>query len=182
MTETAFPTLPFRVAAISGRTTTHVKLRPSAPERALIAKSLGLIDLPALEFDGDIRPLGKRDLILTGRLTARAVQACVVTLEPVPCTIDEAITRKFIEDWQEPEADEVEIPEDDTTEPLPEVIDAVSVVVEALSLALPLYPRAPGAALGEAVFAEPGAAPMRDEDLRPFAALSKLMKPEGDKG
>lgn len=178
--DATLPTLPFRVASISGRTTTHVKFRPSGPERAAIAASMGLIDLPALAFDGEIRPLGKRDLILTGRLTARAVQACVVSLDPVPCTLDEAVTRKFIEDWQEPDADEVEIPEDDTTEPLPEVIDAVLVVIEALALALPLYPRAAGAELGEAVFAEPGAAPLREADLKPFAALAKMMKPASD--
>ena len=178
MTDMTLPSLPFRVASISGRNATHVKFHPSAPERRAIAASLGLIDLPALTFDGDIRPLGKRDLILTGRLTARAVQACVVTLEPVPCVLDEEVTRKFLEDWQEPDAEEAEIPEDDTAEALPEVIDAVLVVVEALSLALPLYPRASGAALGEAVFAEPGAAPLRDDDLRPFAGLAKLIKPE----
>lgn len=182
MTDLTLPTLPFRVASISGRTTTHVKFRPSAPERAAIAATMGLIDLPALAFDGEIRPLGKRDLILTGRLTAQAVQACVVTLEPVPARVDEPVTRKFIEDWQEPEADEVEIPEDDSTEPLPEVIDAVSVVIEALALALPLYPRAPGAALGEAVYAEPGAAPLREADLKPFAALAGMMKPKADQG
>lgn len=182
MTETDLPKLPFRVASISGRTTTHVKFRPSAPERAAIAAELELIELPALEFDGEIRPLGKRDLILTGRLKASAVQACVVSLAPVPAEVSEEITRKYLADWQDPTGDEVEIPEDETAEALPEVIDAAEVVIEALSLALPLYPRAPGVELGEAVFAEPGAAPLRDADLRPFAGLAGLLKPEaGDK-
>lgn len=179
--EPALPSLPFKVAAISGRTATHVKFRPSGPERAAIAAHLGLIDLPALEFDGDIRPLGKRDLTLTGRLVAKVVQACVVTLAPVAATLTEEVARKYLSDWVEPEGDEVEIPEDDS-EPLPEVIDAASVVIEALALALPPYPRAPGAELGEAVFAEPGAAPLRDADLRPFAALGRLIKPEEPKG
>lgn len=173
----ALPELPFKVAAISGRQSTHVKFRPSAPDRAAIAAELGLLELPAFEFEGEIRPLGKRDLILTARLKAQVVQPCVVTLGPVPATLDEAVTRKFLSDWQEPEADEVEIPEDDTTEPLGEVIDAAAVAIEALALALPLYPRAPGAALGEAVFAAPGAEPLRDADLRPFAGLAGLIKP-----
>lgn len=176
-TPSDLPSLPFRVAAISGRTSTHVKFRPSAPERKAMAQALQLLDLPALSFDGEIRPLGKRDLVLVGKLTARAVQACVVSLAPVPCEVSEELRRKYLADWQEPEGDEVEIPEDDG-EPLPEVIDAAAVVMEALALALPLYPRAPGAALGAAVFAEPGAAPLRDEDLRPFAGLANLLTPK----
>ncbi len=42
------------------------------------------------------------------------------------------------------------MPEDETQEPLPEIIDIGAVATEALELALPLYPRAPGVALGEA--------------------------------
>ena len=66
------------------------------------------------------------------------------------------------------------MPEDDTRDPLPEVIDVATVALEALALALPLYPRAPGAELGEAVYTAPGATPLRDEDLRPFAGLAAL--------
>ena len=45
----------------------------------------------------------------------------------------------------------------------------------ALALALPLYPRAAGVELGEAVFTEPGLAPLREGDLKPFAALAGLV-------
>jgi uncharacterized metal-binding protein YceD (DUF177 family) len=54
------------------------------------------------------------------------------------------------------------------------VIDVSAVMAEALALHLPLYPRAGGADLGEAVFTEPGLAPMRDEDAKPFAGLAGL--------
>ena len=95
-----------------------------------------------------------------------------------------AATRRYLADMKVPEGDEVEMPEDDTSEPLPEVIDIGAVAVEALALALPLYPRAPGAALEEAVFAEAGVAPLKDEDLRPFAGLAGLAAKLGntDKG
>ena len=80
------------------------------------------------------------------------------------------------------------MPEDDSEEPLPEVIDAGAVMIEALVLALPDYPRSSGAALGEAVHAPPGVAPLRDADLRPFAGLAGLAQklagngdgPDGD--
>ena len=47
---------------------------------------------------------------------------------------------------------------------------------EALSLALPLYPRAPGAELGAQVFAPPGAEPLTDDVIKPFAGLAGLAR------
>ena len=44
-----------------------------------------------------------------------------------------------------------------------------------LALALPLYPRAAGVALGDVMASPQGAAPLRDADLKPFAGLGKLM-------
>ena len=176
------PSLPFKVAAIAGRNATHVKFAPTAAARAAIAADLGLLSLPQLLFDGEIRPAGKRDLILTGRLTALAIQPCSVTLEPVKTRVDEAVTRKYLADYVVADGEEVEIPEDDTQEPMGEVIDAAAVAMEALALALPLYPRAPGVELGEVGVAPEGAEPLRDADLKPFAGLAALMgkvtKPE----
>ena len=165
---------PLRSATLSARKPTRFHLRPDLEQRRGIAEALGLLDLPALAFKGELRPVGQRDFLLKAELVARAVQPCSVTLAPVATTIDDTVRRTFVRDFVIPDADEVEIPEDDSTEPLPEVIDVADVAREALALALPLYPRAPGASLGEAVFAEPGTAPLRDEDLRPFAGLAAL--------
>ena len=173
------PSLPFKVTAIAGRTSTHVRFHPSAPERQAIADALGLISLPLMTFDGDIRPAGKRDMVLDGKLTATVVQPCSISLEPVTTKITEPVRRHFIADYKLPEADELEMPEDDSTEALGEVIDAAAVAIEALALALPLYPRASGVELGEAVFTEPGREPLREGDLKPFAALAGLvLKPK----
>lgn len=175
------PSLAFRVASLPARKPRHFDFAPDAAGRAAVAQALGLIDLPALRLTGQIAPSGRRDFALTARLLADAVQPCSVTLAPVPATIDQAIERRFLADFTLPEGDEVEMPEDDTSEPLGEVIDVGAVAAEALALALPLYPRAPGAELGEAVFSAPGTAPLRDEDLRPFAGLAGLAaKLKGD--
>ncbi|MEO6300190.1 MAG: DUF177 domain-containing protein, partial [Paracoccaceae bacterium] len=72
----ALPTLPFRVAAIAGRRSTHVRFAPDAAARAVIAAELGLLDLPQLRFDGEITPSGKRDMQLLGKLDALVVQPC----------------------------------------------------------------------------------------------------------
>ncbi len=169
------PSLPFRVAAIAGRSATHVKFAPDPAARKAIAATLDLLDLPQMLFDGEIRPSGKRDLVLSGRLTALAIQPCSITLDPVRTRIDEVVTRQYLADFVLVDGEDVEIPEDDTLEPLGEVIDAAQVAIEALALALPLYPRAPGVELGQMVVAPPGAEPIREADLRPFAGLAGLM-------
>jgi len=102
------------------------------------------------------------------------VQPCVVTLEPVTTRIDADITRRFIHDFELPDEEEVEMPEDDTTEPLGQWIDPAQVMIEALALEVPEYPRKGDAELGQMVHAEPGQKPMTDEDARPFAGLGAL--------
>ena len=102
------------------------------------------------------------------------VQPCVVTLEPVQTRIDVDVTRLFVQDYEEPEETEVEMAEDDRTEPLGAWIDPAVVMIEALALEIPEYPRADGAELGQAVYTKPGEAPMTDEDARPFAGLANL--------
>ncbi|WP_417524853.1 YceD family protein [Marinovum sp.] len=158
-------------------------LTPNEPERRALAGELDVTALRKLRFEGEIRSQGKRDFVLTGRLGATVVQPCVQTLEPVTTRIDAEIVRRYLSDWDEvaQEGAETEMPEDDTSEPLGSHIDPHAVMVEALALHIPDYPRAEDAPpLGEMVVTEPGKAPLRDEDTKPFAALAALKaKTEG---
>lgn len=170
---------PLRIAALAARKPTRFDLKPDAATRAAVASSLGLTALPEFRFKGELRPLGRRDWELEAQLTAVVEQPCSVTLAPVVTPITESVRRSYLAEMPEPEGEEVEMPEDDTQEPLPDLVDAGFVAIEALELALPLYPRAKGVELGEAVFAAPGVAPLRDEDLRPFAGLAALAQKLG---
>jgi uncharacterized metal-binding protein YceD (DUF177 family) len=174
----------FRTGGLSPRKPTRFDFAPDAEACATLARDLGLLSLRDLRLIGEITPKSRDELALTARLTARADQACVVTLAPVAALIDEEIQRRFVVGLVVPDGDEVEMPEDDTLEPMPEVIDLAEISAEALALALPLYPRAPGAELGEAVHAAEGVMPLRDTDLKPFAVLASLaakLKPEDDR-
>jgi uncharacterized metal-binding protein YceD (DUF177 family) len=111
--------------------------------------------------------------VLTAQLRAEGAQACVITLAPVAFRIDEALRRRYVAGLAPPDADEVEIPAEDV-ELMPETLDLTAIAEEALALALPLYPRAPGAELGETVHAGAGVTPLADADLRPFAGLRGL--------
>ncbi|PPB80018.1 uncharacterized metal-binding protein YceD (DUF177 family) [Albidovulum inexpectatum] len=165
-----------RVADLPPRKPTRFRLEPDSETSAAIAQSLGILGVDKLRFEGELRPIGRGDWELTAQLGATVRQACVVTLDPVSTRIDEQVIRRYLADYQEPEGEEVEMPEDDTAERLTEVIDLGTVMVEALALALPDYPRRPGAELGQAQFAAPGVTPLTDEDLRPFAGLADLLK------
>jgi uncharacterized metal-binding protein YceD (DUF177 family) len=163
-----------RVADLPQNAPTPFDLRPDSKGLDAIKTELGLLGLRKLSFVGDVRAQGKRDWILAGKLGATVIQPCVVTLEPVTTRIDIPVSRIYLKDWQNPDEPEFEIPEGDETEALGAEIDPASVMIEALSLALPQYPRKDGAELEQAGYTEPGKQAMTDEDAKPFAGLANL--------
>jgi len=177
----AAATLALRVADLPARKPHRFHLRPDAPARAAIAEALGVSAVRKLDFQGTLAAEGKHDWRLEGRLGATVVQPCVITAEPVTTRIDIDVLRRFLRHLPEPNTVEAEMPEDDTIEPLGPEIDPGAVMTEALAIALPDYPRTPGAALGEAGFAPPGTAPIASERPNPFAALAAL-KPRPEDG
>ena len=167
----------FRVSDLPSRRETAFDLQPDAEARAAIAAQLGLSALKKLRFTGHIAPFGARGWSLVGTLGATVVQPCVVTLEPVSTRIDEPVERRYLPAELLEVADpgsETEMPEDTSTDPLGPILSAHDVMIESLLLALPEYPRSQNAELGDAVFAEDGVTPLRDEDTKPFAGLAAL--------
>ena len=169
MTDSKAPHTRFRVAHLNPRQPTEFALSPAAPARAALAAELGLSALPRLHFSGRIRALASDAWEVTGELAARVVQPCVVTLAPVETDLREDVHRVFSPHIGTPEEDEAEMP-DEELEPLGQFIDVEAIMAEALVLALPLYPRAEGAAL-DAPEAEPEA-----QTRKPFAGLADLLK------
>ena len=167
---------PVRTADLASRKATRFRLAPDAPARTAIAAAIGVTEVPRLEFWGEIRPDGRRDWRIEAQIAARVEQPCVVTLAPVSTDLSEPVTRRYLADWTMPDEPESEMPEDDSAEPLPPVIDLGAVMVEALSLALPLYPRAPGASFAGTEVTAPDVPPIEDAELRPFAGLADLMR------
>ncbi|NCO21115.1 MAG: DUF177 domain-containing protein [Rhodobacterales bacterium] len=164
-----------RLSDLGHRRETAFDLVPDTVAMAELASDLGIDAVRKLRFRGTLTPQGRHDWALSAHLGATVVQPCVVTLAPVTTRIDATVTRRYLADMALPDtAGEVEMPEDDTAEPLSATLDLGNVMAEALALNVPDFPRAPGVELGEAVFAAPGTAPLRDEDTRPFAGLAGL--------
>lgn len=156
----------------------EVRRQASAAERSLLATSLEILAVDRLDVAYRILALGDGRYRLTGTISADVSQACVVSLEPVPCTVDDRIDVEFRTTCPEPDdaADEEELSALEAAEIEPVEHGRIAVgriVLETLAAALPAYPRAPGAELEqhEAGPAEPGAGP--------FSALAGC-KPKQD--
>ena len=153
-------------------------IAPTPAEAAAVARLLGARDVRKLRLHGALTRLPKGGWRLDARLGATAVQTCVVTLDPVTTRVDQPVTRTFLP----PAAASAEIVvdlDDDEIEPLGDRIDLGLVAIEALALALPAYPRRPGATLEAASAAGRGVAPPDEAELKPFAALAALRGKSG---
>jgi len=175
MNDNAADQLVVRLADLPTRKPYRIDIRGDRNSCATVAHTLDLLDLRKLSFHGTLKAKGKSAWGLEATLGATVVQACSVTLAPVTTRIDTDVQRLFTSDWQEPESgEEVEMPKDDTVEPLHAEIDLMAIVSESLGLALPDYPRAEGAELEISTFAAPDVTPMGDDDVKPFAGLAGL--------
>lgn len=172
-----------RVVELPQNRATSFELRPGAAALEAIAKDMGLLGLRKLAFKGEVRAEGKTDWLLEGTLGATVVQPCVVTLDPVTTRIDGPVRRLYLADPTPilPEGEEIEMPEDDTAEPLGDIIDLEGVMIEELALALPAWPRSEGAEIGSVTVTEPGQTPLSEEAMKPFAGLAALRDTLGKK-
>ncbi|MCA0994583.1 YceD family protein [Alloyangia pacifica] len=170
-----------RVSTMRRDSPTEFDFRPEAEERAAMAEQLGLLGLRKARLAGRLSPEAGGAYRLTAELGATVVQPCVVTLDPVTTRIDEPLNRVFRPAAQIAEPDpgsEIEVPEEEEDE-LPDVIDLASILTEALSLALPPYPRSEGAeaaAEQSSQIIDAAEAEEQDRESRPnpFAGLAGL--------
>jgi uncharacterized metal-binding protein YceD (DUF177 family) len=175
-----------RVSSLKASRDHEFLIEPDAKARKALAQEISLEALRKLRFEGRVVPYGKRGWSILARLGATVVQPCVVTLEPVTTRIDTDVTRHLLPESlldQFEEGSETELTEDENKDVLEDEIDLPAMMAEALVLALPTYPRKEDAALDQTSFAGQGIAPLKDEDLKPFAGLAALRdKMQGNDG
>lgn len=149
----------------------------SAEERAALAKRFDLLALDRLEARLRLRRArGGSVLRLAGRLTADVVQACVMTLAPVPGHVETEFTILYGDGGVGDEGIDIDPELESTVEPWPEgALDLGEIVAQELVLALEPYPRAPGAALDPSYEAS-GSAADAPEKVNPFAVLGNLRR------
>jgi uncharacterized metal-binding protein YceD (DUF177 family) len=147
-------------------------------ERAALADRFGLISLDRFHASFSLRRLRKDLIRVKGHISASLVQACVVTLEPIPADIAEDVELDFSENVDEPGTEmDLDAEAADGPEPLSGgMIDLGEVAAEQLGLAIDPYPRKPGAEVPAEWAADPAAEPVPEPKVNPFSALEKLTK------
>lgn len=161
-------------------TTQHrEEITATEKERADLSQRFGLMSVDRLSASFTLKR-ARRDLVrVKGHLSADLVQACVVTLEPVPARIDERFEVDFLESAAPAETDvELDAEAADAPEPVTSGwIDLGELAAEQLGLAIDPYPRKPDAAVPAEWRAEPAETPA--ERPNPFAELEKLKAKKG---
>ncbi len=170
-----------RIPAAGGR----YDLAATPAQCAEVARRLGVLEVKALAGHFEVKVGAGAIARVSGKIHAELVQACVVSLAPVPATIDEEIEATYIAAERltrkkQKDADEEEMVGLDSEDP-PEVaedgrIDLGELAVTQLALVLDPYPRAPGVAFSPAAVGLKASEEGDPEPAGPFAALAKLKK------
>jgi uncharacterized metal-binding protein YceD (DUF177 family) len=166
---------PLRICDMPKSKNTAFDVRFSNDEMAQVATILSAITVKKMRITGKISPSGAKDWVLTAIAGATVTQTCVVTLVPVQTRVDNPITLTYSTDYQVEGIESVtEMTTDENIEPLTDEIDLTEVAIEAIAIALPTYPKSPGAHMETSVFAAKDVTPMTDADTKPFASLASL--------
>ena len=159
----------------------HREIEADLAARTAIAELARLREVISARAAFDLTPKSDGKVHVTGRVTARIGQDCVVTLDPIENEIDEAIDLIFAPPEQIPQlADLVDDDADDAAEmpdpPEPIMngqVDLGRIATDALLLGVDPYPRKEGAVFETEAEAD-------DPEGNPFAAL-KALQPRGSK-
>lgn len=143
----------------------HIEIEAPAATRAALAKLAAVRELPQLAASFDLTRHGEgaaAGVHVTGQVSARVGQTCVVTLEPIESLVDEAVDLRFAPQAKTPKSD---------GDPEPLVggaVDLGAIATEFLILGIDPYPRK-----ADAKFTPPKS---EDDGAHPFSGLEVLKK------
>ena len=160
--------VPVEVADIPD-TGLHIEIEAADDVRAAVAERASLRGLPRLAAAFDLIRQGA-GVHVSGQVSARVGQTCVVTLEPIENEVSEPVDLQFVPGSGDPApvgSRKRELGGDETPEPIIDgKIDLGALATEFLILGIDPYPRKAGAQ-----FAPPK---VEDPSEHPFAALAAL--------
>lgn len=144
-------------------------IEATGEEREALAEALDLVAIETLAADVTVKPWRGEGVRVAGVVRGKVTQSCVVTLEPVPGSVEEAFDMRFHPDVAQASEIDVDPEAPDPPEPLDGYeVDVGAIALEHFVLGLDPYPRAPGVAFD----------PVEDEsepdEPSPFAVLESL--------
>lgn len=144
-------------------------------ERTSLAGELEIVSLENLRILGRIRPRAGGAYVLDARLSAGLVQACIVSLDPVASSVDDALSI-VLRPGDDTDTDtQIEASESLLDEPDIEfihngIIDLGRIVYEELACRLDPYPRLEGVSLERVEAGD------KDDTAHPFSKLAALKR------
>jgi uncharacterized metal-binding protein YceD (DUF177 family) len=142
-----------------------VVVEAGAAECAAIAQRMNVPAVLALTCRFHLERDTSGSLLAFGKLEARVVQTCVVSLEDFTAAVEERFTALCVPEGEE--SDDVDPEALDEIVYSDGMLDLGEAAAEQLALALDPYPRAPGAELPEIP---------DDPEAQPFASLEALRR------
>ena len=144
-----------------------VTVEANSAEREVLAASLRLPSIERLSATFTVKRAARGGARVIGAVQGELTRTCVVTLEPFPAAVEEAIDVRFAPPDNEAEArrrrdepETVSMMDDDEPDPLIDgKIDLGGLASEFFALGLDPYPRKPGVAFEPPVEPEPEATP-----------------------
>jgi hypothetical protein len=154
-----------------------VTIEATPAEREALASFYELPAIAALTATLRVERWGRGGARVTGAVHGALTQICVVSLEPFPATVDEAVDVRFAPeaaaDSGSPAAKETQtfsLADEDEPDPVIDgKIDLGALAAEFFALGLHPYPRKPGAIFEQSTKPEPMDSP--------FSALAERAKP-----
>lgn len=170
-------------AASARDAATRFAFEATRAECDALARDCDLPGIDALSAAFDVRRDGADGLHVTGTVSARLRQVCVVSLDEFASEVVEPVDVRFAPEAEveeraaaraaRPGGDDEDL--DDLPDPIVNGrIDLGALAAELLVLGLDPYPRKPGVA-----FADPAPDADDEPDASPFAALGALKRPDG---
>ena len=139
------------VAADLPREGRHFKMKPDQEALTALANRFGLQELSQLAAHMHAKPLADGSIVrIQGEVQAELVQSCVVTLEPVPESIDEEFAAEYSTEEISEEEVEHNLEEADPREPMDNgTIDLGELLAQQLGLMMSPYPRSTDSSLSD---------------------------------
>jgi uncharacterized metal-binding protein YceD (DUF177 family) len=138
---------PIHVADLNGERF-ETEIEADAGERAALATRFGVLSIDSLTATVVLVPNSDGSIVeVTARFSAKIVQSCVVTLDPVENTVEGTVEVVLAEDTGDgPRVVEIDLTEGEPPEAFVDgVIDIGEVVAEHMGLEIDPFPRSPGA-------------------------------------
>lgn len=162
----------FDVRQVEGK---QVRIEATEAERAALAERFGLVRIDSLEAEALLSRAGERAVEVSGTLKARFVQACAVSAEDLPVSVNEPLFFRFVPESKAHEPDEeieLDAGDCDEIEYAGTHLDLGEAVAQSLALSIDPFLTGP-----DADAARKAAGIGTPEDQGPFAAL-KGLKPK----